>query len=228
MNVLALVTDAFGGSGGIAQYNRDLIRALALCPGTKRLIVVPRLGGVDNEALSVGVCQLEPRRNQIAYLLAALRAAIKLGPFDFVFCGHMHLAPLAAVLAWRQGIPMWLQLHGWEAWEQPSRAERWAVERATLITSVSRYTRRRFLSIVGIDPSRVRVLPNTVDPGFSPGAKSDVLLDRYGLRGKLVILTVARLDPHERRKGHDKFIKALPRNHEDFRQRRLSRRRRGT
>jgi phosphatidyl-myo-inositol dimannoside synthase len=210
MNILALVTDAFGGAGGIAQYNRDLVRALALCPGTKRLVVVPRLGDLDDEALPAGVCQLKPRVNQIAYLLAALGAAIKLGPFDFVFCGHMHLAPLAALLARQHRIPMWLQLHGWEAWEQPSRAERWAAEQAALITSVSRYTRRRFLSIVGGDPLRVRVLPNTVDPVFSPGAKSDALLDRYGLRGKLVILTVGRLDPHERCKGHDKVIKALP------------------
>ena len=27
--MLALVTDAFGGRGGIAQYNRDLLSALA-------------------------------------------------------------------------------------------------------------------------------------------------------------------------------------------------------
>lgn len=210
MNVLALVTDAFGGAGGIAQYNRDLVSALALCSGAKRLVVVPRLGDADGAALPAGVRQLKPRRNQIAYLLTALSATIKLGPFDFVFCGHMHLAPLAALLAWQQGIPMWLQLHGWEAWERPGRAERWAAEQATLITSVSRYTRRRFLSVVGIDPLRVRVLPNTVDATFSPGAKPDSLLDRYGLRGKLILLTVGRLDPHERRKGHDKVIKALP------------------
>jgi phosphatidylinositol alpha-1,6-mannosyltransferase len=28
---LALVTDAFGGRGGIAQYNRDFLSALAEC-----------------------------------------------------------------------------------------------------------------------------------------------------------------------------------------------------
>lgn len=210
MNVLALVTDAFGGAGGIAQYNRDLVRALAGCAGANRVVVVPRLGDVDDASLPAGVRQLRPRRNHIGYSLASLGAAIASGPFDFVFCGHIHLAPLAAFLASQNHIPMWLQLHGWEAWRQPSRAERWAAERARLITSVSRYTRRRFLSAVGIDPSRVRVLPNTVDPAFSPGLKSNALLDRYGLRGKFVVLTVGRLDPHERCKGHDKIIKALP------------------
>jgi phosphatidyl-myo-inositol dimannoside synthase len=90
------------------------------------------------------------------------------------------------------------------------RAERWSAERARLITSVSRYTRRRFLSLAGVDPSCVRVLPNTVDSGFGGGAKSDALLDRYGFRGKRVLLTVSRLDPNERRKGHDRVIEALP------------------
>jgi phosphatidyl-myo-inositol dimannoside synthase len=66
------------------------------------------------------------------------------------------------------------------------------------------------LSVVGADPSRVRVLPNTIGAAYSAGAKSDALLDRYALRGKLIMLTVGRLDPHERRKGHDKIIKALP------------------
>ena len=107
-------------------------------------------------------------------------------------------------------MPLWLQLHGYEAWDHMNRAVRWSAERASLITSVSRYTRRRFLSLTGVDPSCVRVLPNTVDGGFSPGAKSDVLLDRFCLRGKRVLLTVSRLDPNERRKGHDRVIAALP------------------
>jgi phosphatidylinositol alpha-1,6-mannosyltransferase len=29
LRILALVTDAFGGHGGIAQYNRDFLSALA-------------------------------------------------------------------------------------------------------------------------------------------------------------------------------------------------------
>jgi phosphatidyl-myo-inositol dimannoside synthase len=210
MNVLALVTDAFGGSGGIAQYNRDLMKALVSYPGTNRIVVLPRLGGVDGVALPSGVRQLKARRNRIAYSLGVLRAAAMLRPFDFVYCGHLYLAPLAALVAWLLGVPLWLQLHGCEAWEPPSRAERLAAERAKLITAVSRYTRRRFLTLAGTDPARVRVLPNTFDGRFSPGSKSAELLDRYGLRGKSVLLTVGRLDPHERRKGHDKVIEALP------------------
>lgn len=209
MNVLALVTDAFGGSGGIAQYNRDLIEALAGCAGASRIVVMPRLGHSDG-ALPSGVRQLKAHGSHIGYSLAALGTAVTRGPFDFVFCGHLGLSPLAALLAWFLGVPLWLQLHGQEAWKKADRSQRWAAERAKLVTAVSRYTRARFLSNTGLDPARVRVLPPTVGARFAPGAKPHYLLDRYGVRGKLVLLTVGRLDASERYKGHDKVIGALP------------------
>ncbi len=36
MRILALVTDAFGGYGGIAQYNRDFLAALSSSRHVKR------------------------------------------------------------------------------------------------------------------------------------------------------------------------------------------------
>ena len=39
--------------------------------------------------------------------------------------------PLAALLAAGLGVPLWLQLHGYEAWDDIKRAERWSAERAT-------------------------------------------------------------------------------------------------
>jgi phosphatidyl-myo-inositol dimannoside synthase len=211
MNVLALVTDAFGGFGGIAQYNRDLLTALAQGCGGGRVVVLPRHGRADHSVPPAGVRQLEPKAGKLLYTLAALRAAMTEGPFDAVFCGHLHMAPVGAVVARFLGAPLWLQLHGVEAWEPMARTQRWAAERASLVTAVSRHTRRRFLRFAGIDPGRVRVLPNTVEAGFAPGPKPDYLLDRHHLRGKKVLLTVGRLAADERRKGHDKVIEALPR-----------------
>ncbi len=207
--ILALITDGFGGSGGIAQYNRDLITALAACRGTGRIVVLPRLGEAG-AAPPAGVRQLKPRRNAAVYSLAAVKAALTLGPFDLVFCGHLHLAPLARLLSILLGVPLWLQLHGWEAWRVPRRIERRAAEGADLITAVSRYTRSRFLASCGVDPARVRVLPPTVAPCFGRGPKAAALAERYGLSGKRVLLTVGRLDADERRKGQDRIIGALP------------------
>jgi phosphatidylinositol alpha-1,6-mannosyltransferase len=107
-------------------------------------------------------------------------------------------------------VPLWLQLHGIEAWNSPGRMVRLAAERAHLVTAVSRYTRRRFLEWAINDPSTVKVLPNTFEPRFFPGPKPGRLIERLGLENQKILLTVARLSALERYKGHDRVIAALP------------------
>src|SRR4029077_13611086 len=70
---------------------------------------------------------------------------------------------------------------------------------------------RRLLEWVGIDPARVKVLPNSVDPQYHPGPKPTYLLDRHAACGKKVLMTVSRLAGSERYKGHDRVIRTLPR-----------------
>ena len=43
MRVLLLATDAYGGHGGIAFYNRSLAEALAQMPEVTEVVVVPRV-----------------------------------------------------------------------------------------------------------------------------------------------------------------------------------------
>src|SRR5262245_45220130 len=43
MRILVLVTDAFGGHGGIAKFNRDLLQALCSHPGVAEVVAIPRL-----------------------------------------------------------------------------------------------------------------------------------------------------------------------------------------
>jgi len=42
MRVLALLHEAFGGQGGIAQFNRDLLSAAAASPTVKQVTVLLR------------------------------------------------------------------------------------------------------------------------------------------------------------------------------------------
>lgn len=211
MHVLALVTDGFGGFGGIAQYNRDLLTALAHCTDIAGVVVLPRHGGPETAALPDGLRQLEPKAAKLSFTVAAFRTALMEGPFHAVFCGHLHLAPVGAVLARVIGVPLWLQLHGIETWKSMGRMQRWGAEQASLVTAVSRHTRRCFMRRASVDPARVRVLPNTFGARFSRGPKPDYLLDRHHLRGKTVLLTVGRLADTERYKGHDEVIQVLPR-----------------
>jgi glycosyltransferase involved in cell wall biosynthesis len=55
------------------------------------------------------------------------------------------------------------------------------------------------------------VLPNCVDlSAFVPGPKSGALLERYGLRGKKILMTLGRLASEERYKGFDEVLEVLP------------------
>jgi phosphatidylinositol alpha-1,6-mannosyltransferase len=209
LRVLALVTDAYGGGGGIAQFNRDLFGAMARSALVREVVVLPRTGGPGPGPLPEKVRQLPPRAGKAGHAVQAFRAARSLGPFDVVFCGHLFAAPLAAAAARSTGAQYWQQLHGIEAWTCPGPMVQRAVEGATLVTAVSRHTRRLFLSWARNAPETVKVLPNTADERFRPGPKPARLLSRYGLTGKTVLLTVARLAAAERYKGHDRVIRAM-------------------
>jgi len=121
------------------------------------------------------------------------------------------MAPLAMVVAKLIRAPLWIQVHGIEAWEELSMLHRRSLEAAALVTSVSRYTRRRLLAWVGLNPAHTKVLPNAVSSRFRPGPKLPGLLDRYGAREQKVLLTVSRLASSERYKGQDRVIRVLPR-----------------
>jgi len=175
------------------------------------VIVLPREGAAPADTLPRGVRQLPPVQNRLAYVLAALRAARAHGRIDVVFCGHLFVAPLAAIVARLARARLWVQVHGIEAWQELSGLHRRSVEAAALVTSVSRHTRRRLLRWVDIEPARVKILPNTVEQRFQPGPKPDHLLERHAARGKLVLMTVSRLAASERYKGHDRVIRSLPR-----------------
>jgi phosphatidylinositol alpha-1,6-mannosyltransferase len=211
LRILALVTDAFGGHGGIAQYNRDFLSALARCDRVGDVIVLPRFSARSVDSLPTGVQQLCPVEGRVAYSLSALWTATTHQPIDLVFCGHLLMTPLAAVIARVLNVPLWVQVHGIEAWRELSALQRRSVELATIITSVSRYTRRRLLQYVGMDPARVKVLPNTVGPEYRPGPKPGYLIDRHAVGGRKVLMTVSRLSSLERYKGHDRVIRMLSR-----------------
>ena len=203
--------DAFGGQGGIAQYNRDLLSALANCEGVNEVMVLPRACAMSPGSLPAGVRQLPSCKRRIAYSFAAFRAAERSESQTLFFAGIYSWCHLLQLVAKLFSARLWVQVHGIEAWQELPILHRTPIQMAALITSVSRYTRRQLLRHVAIDPALVKVLPNTVDPRFQPGPKPTHLLDRYCVRGKKILLTVSRLSSSEQYKGHDRVIRALPR-----------------
>lgn len=205
--ILALVSDAFGGRGGIAQYNRDFLGALASSPAITSIEILPR-HTAHSFTLPAKVHQAEPGQNRIVYIARAIRMGFDKKP-DAIFCGHINLAPLAATVARLCRARLIVQTHGIEAWDAPRPLYRRAVEAADQVLCVSRYTRARLLSWAAIAPERVVVQPNTVGDAFTPGDASQ-LRRKWKLDGKRVLLTVARTEARERYKGHERVIAALP------------------
>lgn len=212
MKILSLVTDSFGGRGGIAQFNRDLLTSLAANPVVEVVVAVPRLIVDDGVPIPAG---LDYRRAaagaKLRYVWHALAAASE-RTFDLVICGHINLLPLAALIARRQRCPIVLVLYGIDAWRPPRSAiARRAVRRVDHVVSISQFTLERFLSWSKVDRAKVSVIPCCVNlDEFTPAPKRHELTERYGLAGRTVLLTVARLAMTEQYKGIDEVLNVLP------------------
>lgn len=207
MHVLALVTDAFGGRGGIAQAARDLLSAFAVQKTIQTIYVLPRSTPDPIFDLPAKISSLETPANKSVYVARTLLLAREQKP-ALIFCNHLFMAPLAAIVAKISGARLLVQLHGVEVWPRPTLLQRRALEAADLLLCVSRHTRASVLKHIDIAPERAVVLNNTVRAEFKPGNRTDART-KFAIKNETVLLTVGRLDGQERYKGHDQLIEAL-------------------
>jgi glycosyltransferase involved in cell wall biosynthesis len=210
--ILMLLTDAYGGHGGIALANRDVIEAMCLDPAIEHIVAVPRIAKlplvgalpdkVDFDISAIG--------GMWAYLRAIARA-MRQGPFDMVFCGHINLLPLARAVATLLRAPLSLAIHGIEAWKPSARAiTRWTSGSADFITAVSGVTLERFRSWAPYPDAKCAVLPNAIHfDRFSMGPKNAELERRYDVAGRRVVMTFGRLAGYKRYKGFDRMLESL-------------------
>ena len=147
---------------------------------------------------------------KLRYVIESVRAAAS-ERFDVVICSHINLLSIAAAAAAAQRVPLLLVVYGIESWKRPRGLAAKLVKQATAVVAISEYTKRRFLEWSGVDSSRVHVIPCCVNmKRFGVGPKRDDLLQKYRLRGRTVMLTVARLAGRERAKGIDEVMESLP------------------
>ena len=102
---LVLLTDAFGGHGGIAKFNRDLLTALCSHPEIAEVVALPRIMNGEPGPLPA---KLTWNTTGLGGKLRYLKAVLSLRaspsstlnsppspPFNLVLCAHIHLLPLA-------------------------------------------------------------------------------------------------------------------------------------
>jgi len=98
MRLLAIVPEAFGGFGGIAVYNRDLLTALTELPQCEKVTVLPRLIRQAPGQLPARVELREKAANsRMRYVRELARTLINRERYDVVLCGHINLLPLAEI-----------------------------------------------------------------------------------------------------------------------------------
>ena len=207
MRILHLGTDSFGGYGGIALFNRELITALTAHPACDEVVVLPRLIPRTPEALPAKATFLaEAAGGKLAYI-RALRRAMRNGPFDLVICGHVNLLPIARLT----GQPPLLITHGIDAWKRlRDPISNHLVHKIRAVVSVSDLTRERFIAWSHFS-GPAYVLPNAVRvENYGIRAKRSDLIERWSLDGKRVLLTLGRIVGTERYKGFDEVLETMP------------------
>ena len=212
-SILCLVSDAYGSSGGIAKFSRDLITAIVAESPHCMVLLVPRHIRHPVQGLPPNVVHFETAaRGILAFSYCVIKASICAHEGSLVICGHLNLSPFAKLAAYITRTPVWCVLHGIDAWREPSR---WITRRAVKAMDgfliVSRVTGDRFRAWSGVSLDRCQLLPNSVDLTiFCPAAKPQYLISHYGLEGRCALLTVGRMDSEIRKKGFDAVIDALP------------------
>jgi phosphatidylinositol alpha-1,6-mannosyltransferase len=208
-----LAMDAFGGLGGIAQYNRDFLRALAAAPKVSEVVAVPRRMDLLPETLPPKLTYFtEGVAGKLAYIRAIIRLLRKDPRFDLVGCGHIRLLPMAFLAKWITGAPVVLMIYGVDAWTPKyCKKTKYLLPRIDAVISISEITKQKFMEWSHFNEKKIFILPNAVAQGhYGVGPKSQELVERYGLKGKTVLMTLGRLAAEEKYKGFDEIMEALP------------------
>jgi phosphatidylinositol alpha-1,6-mannosyltransferase len=213
MNLLVLVSDAFGSNGGIAKYNQDFLTTICKNSDVSKVEVITRKQPVEVGELPEKLdYNTHGIGGKIYYIFEVLKSSIKQSEVNLVLCGHINLLPVAYLAAKIKRASLWLSIYGIDVWDpHPSPIVRWLVNKVEGFITISEVTKERLINWTGVNPQKFYLLPNCYDPSaYAPGPKPVYLLDRYELNGKTVLMTLGRLVSFERKKGFDVVIDLLP------------------
>jgi phosphatidylinositol alpha-1,6-mannosyltransferase len=220
LRVLMLLTDGFGGVGGIAKFNRDFLQALDGCSLVERVHAQPRLIPEPIEEIIPEAVVYDRRAagGKVAFMRRLATHAGRGGRIDLVICGHLYLLPAAWLMARLRGARLALIIHGLDAWTPSGKIlANLLVRHVDSFISVSRYSAERFTRWSKVSMDRAFILPNCVDlDRFQPQPRDMNLVARYGLQSSKVLMTMGRLAAEERYKGFDEVINLMPKLLERF------------
>lgn len=209
--VLALVSDAWGGTGGIAQYARDFLEDVASRDDVREVVVVPRVIAREIQPLPPKVTHIESAARSKARFIASAIASGLARP-DLVVCGHANLLPVAWLASRIARCPLLLLAYGIEAWYPRGAFWKRVINRCSAVVSISEFTLDKLRSWAGLDGVETFLVPNAIDLSrYTPGLPDDALRERYGIpAGHPLLLTLGRMEASEQAKGFDEVLDVLP------------------
>src|SRR5262249_42460106 len=146
--VQMLLTDGFGGFGGISCFNRDFLNALNVSTMVDRVYALPRVisDTIEETIPESVVYERRAARGKVSYVLSVFRRAFQQPQSDLVICGHINLLPVAWAMAALTRARLALVIHGYEAWTPTQhRLSNLLVSRIDAFIAVSRYSAERFV-----------------------------------------------------------------------------------
>lgn len=201
-SVLFLVPDMFGPPGGIARYCR--LTAQALLEAGVRLHVVALMDRQDASPAPLAVASYTPcGGSRPAFVGQVVRHTLQARP-RLIVAGHVNLAPVGWTLARLAQARLATFVYGIDAWTPLSWTRRSSLQRSDRILAISRYTAAQAAQANALNPSKIQVLHNCLDPQLEP-AQPKPQRD-----GPPSLLTVARMSLAEQYKGHDVVMRAMP------------------
>src|SRR5690625_3991213 len=145
MRVLALVTDGWGGRGGIAMFNRGMLTSVGTHPIVAEVVALPRVVSESATNIPAGIrFDTGSAGSLVSFGRAVVSAAVR-GAYDVVFCAHINLLPFGYLAARRRGVPLLMNIHGVDAWQPTSRS----------LTNRLRSEERRVVSVSEIGRAHV-------------------------------------------------------------------------
>jgi phosphatidylinositol alpha-1,6-mannosyltransferase len=213
MNILFFAYDF--ERGGMARHSREVAEGLGRL-GHRVFVVSDFEGGAPTLAGDEAFVPVSfPKRNLRSPSFwtdfVPFRSLTKKLSIEMLLLAALFpYGPMALLLSRSTGIPFSIIVHGAELFVE-KRKTKLIVSRifagAKKIICVSRFTRDALLRRFPKSPIPVVIHPGTHPEVFVPAVDREALLEKYGLKGRRVLLSVSRL---VRRKGHAQTIRALP------------------
>lgn len=222
VRILVVTPDFPLWDGGIATVALEVANGLQRL-GHEIVVLAPSQDPRDREYdgtlpyETVRLRNVKARHVKTLYHAWETARLVRLRRFDVVMAQSWFPSGIAACWAsGRYGVPYTVTVHGNEILHHRFRTPYWTgwmhrvFEAASAVLCVSSATAGKILSVLGAGETlerKIRVVRNGVDPDRFIAVAAPSVRGRYGLEGKKVILTLARL---VERKGQDKLIEALP------------------